>query len=87
MSRAFPSCTWSIPAEIYLRHACSYHEIEDGHARAGELPTSESPLGWGYSVTGGRMRRTENDPSPKKKEWYVRLPELRLGLKRGLIWS
>jgi hypothetical protein len=31
VSRAFPSCTWSILAEIYLCHACSHHEIEDGN--------------------------------------------------------
>jgi hypothetical protein len=35
VSRAFPSCTWSILAEIDLCHACSYHEIEDGNARTG----------------------------------------------------
>jgi hypothetical protein len=35
VSRAFPSCcTWSILAEIYLCHACSDHEVEDGNARA-----------------------------------------------------
>jgi hypothetical protein len=36
VSRACPSCTWSILAEIYLRHACSYQEIEDGNAWTGE---------------------------------------------------
>jgi hypothetical protein len=35
VSRAFPSCTWSIMAEIYLCHACSYQEIEDGNAWTG----------------------------------------------------
>eukprot|EP01047_Picozoa_sp_COSAG01_P065464 COSAG01_NODE_8849_length_2638_cov_1.501772_1_plen_78_part_10 len=35
MSRAFPSWKRSILAEIYLCHACSYHEIEVGNARAG----------------------------------------------------
>eukprot|EP01047_Picozoa_sp_COSAG01_P045867 COSAG01_NODE_4258_length_5201_cov_4.634065_6_plen_143_part_00 len=40
MSRAFPSWTRSILTEIYLCHACSYHEIEDGNARAGERATA-----------------------------------------------
>eukprot|EP01047_Picozoa_sp_COSAG01_P040622 COSAG01_NODE_3434_length_6100_cov_7.180970_3_plen_203_part_00 len=35
MSRAFPSCLRSLLTEIYLCHACSCHEIEDGHARTG----------------------------------------------------
>eukprot|EP01047_Picozoa_sp_COSAG01_P046522 COSAG01_NODE_4377_length_5085_cov_6.039110_3_plen_142_part_00 len=35
VSRAFPSCTRSILAEIYLCHACSCQEIEVGNARAG----------------------------------------------------
>jgi WD40 repeat protein len=35
VSRAFPSCTRSILTEIYLCHACSCQEIEDGNARAG----------------------------------------------------
>eukprot|EP01047_Picozoa_sp_COSAG01_P019775 COSAG01_NODE_1110_length_11657_cov_5.360616_9_plen_165_part_00 len=34
MSRAFPSWKRSILTDIYLCHACSYHEIEDGNARA-----------------------------------------------------
>ena len=29
VSRAFPSSTRSILAEIYLRHACSCHETEE----------------------------------------------------------
>jgi hypothetical protein len=37
VSRAFPSCTRSIWTEIYLCHACSCHEIEDGNARAGRV--------------------------------------------------
>jgi hypothetical protein len=32
VSRAFPSWNRSILTEIYLCHACSYHEIEDGNA-------------------------------------------------------
>jgi hypothetical protein len=36
VSRAFPSCARSILAEIYLRHACSCQEIEDGNARTGD---------------------------------------------------
>jgi hypothetical protein len=32
---AFPSWKRSILTEIYLCHACSYHEIKDGNARAG----------------------------------------------------
>jgi hypothetical protein len=43
VSRAFPSWTWSILAEIYLCHACSAHEIEDGNARAGALGLSLLP--------------------------------------------
>jgi hypothetical protein len=35
VSQAFPSWNWSIWTEIYLWHACSYHKIEDGNARAG----------------------------------------------------
>jgi hypothetical protein len=40
VSRAFPSWNRSILTEIYLYHACSYHEIDDGIARPGlaELP-------------------------------------------------
>jgi hypothetical protein len=33
VSRAFPSWKRAIWTEIYLRHACSCHEIEDGNAR------------------------------------------------------
>jgi hypothetical protein len=36
--RAFPSYTRSILTKIYLCHACSCHEIEDGHAWTGKLP-------------------------------------------------
>jgi hypothetical protein len=32
---AFPSWNRSILTEIYLCHACSHHEIEDGNARTG----------------------------------------------------
>eukprot|EP01043_Picozoa_sp_COSAG02_P066728 COSAG02_NODE_10479_length_1901_cov_0.931298_1_plen_329_part_00 len=35
VSRAFPSYTRSILTEMYLCHACSCEEIEDGNARAG----------------------------------------------------
>jgi hypothetical protein len=35
VSRAFPSWDRSILTEIYRCHDCSYHEIEDGHARTG----------------------------------------------------
>jgi hypothetical protein len=35
VSRAFPSWNRSILTEIYLCHACSYHETEDGNAREG----------------------------------------------------
>eukprot|EP01047_Picozoa_sp_COSAG01_P012431 COSAG01_NODE_561_length_15460_cov_95.444307_3_plen_79_part_00 len=37
VSRAFPSWNRSILAEIYLCHACSDHETEDGNARVGAL--------------------------------------------------
>jgi hypothetical protein len=42
VSRAFPSCTRSILTEIYLCHACSCHEIEDGNARSGSTPNGRS---------------------------------------------
>jgi hypothetical protein len=35
VSRAFPSWNRTISTEIYLCHACFYHEFEDGNARAG----------------------------------------------------
>jgi hypothetical protein len=35
VSPAFPSWKRSILTEIYLCHACSHHEVEDGNARAG----------------------------------------------------
>jgi hypothetical protein len=35
VSWAFPSWHRSILTEIYLCHACSYHEVEDGNARLG----------------------------------------------------
>jgi hypothetical protein len=35
VSGAFPSWKRSILTEMYLCHASSYHEIEDGHARTG----------------------------------------------------
>eukprot|EP01047_Picozoa_sp_COSAG01_P040868 COSAG01_NODE_3465_length_6056_cov_32.665268_4_plen_147_part_00 len=35
VSRAFSSWKRSILSEIYLCHACSYQEIEDGNARTG----------------------------------------------------
>eukprot|EP01047_Picozoa_sp_COSAG01_P027867 COSAG01_NODE_1854_length_9053_cov_2.566499_3_plen_422_part_00 len=42
MSRPFPSWNRSILTEIYLCHACSYHEIEDGNGRAGLLASTTS---------------------------------------------
>jgi hypothetical protein len=36
VSRVFPSWNRSILTEIYLCHACSDHEIEDGNARTGD---------------------------------------------------
>eukprot|EP01049_Picozoa_sp_SAG25_P009583 SAG25_NODE_962_length_4542_cov_45.139545_3_plen_123_part_00 len=35
LSRPFPSWNRSILTEIYICHACSYHEINDGNGRAG----------------------------------------------------
>eukprot|EP01049_Picozoa_sp_SAG25_P024828 SAG25_NODE_11427_length_304_cov_1.517073_1_plen_86_part_10 len=35
MSAPFPSWNRSILTEIYLCHACSYHEIEDGNGAPG----------------------------------------------------
>jgi hypothetical protein len=43
VSRPFPSWSQSILTEIYLCHACSCHEIEDGNGRAGRRATS-SPV-------------------------------------------
>jgi hypothetical protein len=42
---AFPSCVRSILTEIYLRHACSCHEILSGNSAAGRPapPTSRRP--------------------------------------------
>ena len=37
VSRPFPSWNRSILTDIYLCHACSYHEIKDGNGRAGPL--------------------------------------------------
>jgi hypothetical protein len=42
VSRPFPSWNRSILTEIYLCHACSYHEIEDGNGRAGLLASTTS---------------------------------------------
>eukprot|EP01047_Picozoa_sp_COSAG01_P026040 COSAG01_NODE_1664_length_9573_cov_31.637429_8_plen_101_part_00 len=44
MSRPFPSWNRPILTEIYLCHACSCHEIEDGNGRAG-LCLAPSALG------------------------------------------
>ena len=35
VSRPFPSWNRSILTDIYLCHACSYHEIEDGNGAPG----------------------------------------------------
>jgi hypothetical protein len=43
VSRAFPSWKRSILTEIYLCHACSYHETEDGNARAGAEGDGAAP--------------------------------------------
>eukprot|EP01047_Picozoa_sp_COSAG01_P000835 COSAG01_NODE_16_length_40091_cov_15.728646_48_plen_102_part_00 len=44
---AFPPCARPILTEIYLRHACSCHEMLSGHAAAGHkswaLCTFDSP--------------------------------------------
>jgi hypothetical protein len=68
VSRAFPSWKRSILTEIYLCHACSYHEVEDGHAartggagvpragRAGGLPDlapASRVVGCGSQPLGG----------------------------------
>jgi hypothetical protein len=47
VSQAFPCYTLCISTEIYLCHACSHHEIEDGNARAGPMrggPMRPPPL-------------------------------------------
>jgi hypothetical protein len=41
--RAVPSWNRSMLTEIYLCHACSDHEIEDGNARAGPPSTTPGP--------------------------------------------
>jgi hypothetical protein len=43
VSRAFPSYTRSILAEMYLCQACSCHAIEDGNARPGARQPGEPP--------------------------------------------
>jgi lysosomal Pro-X carboxypeptidase len=47
VSRPFPSWNRSISTEIYLCHACSYHEIENGNGRPGvpPQPDGRSPPG------------------------------------------
>ena len=42
MRRAFPSFLWSILTDIYLCHACSCHDIEDGNAWTGKLGQGSS---------------------------------------------
>jgi hypothetical protein len=48
VSRAFPSWNRSILTEIYLCHACSYHEIEGGNTRAGLAGRGGRRLDHGY---------------------------------------
>jgi small GTP-binding protein len=45
VSRAFPSCARSILTEIYLCHACSCQEIEDGNAARAGMPRRAQGLG------------------------------------------
>eukprot|EP01047_Picozoa_sp_COSAG01_P071222 COSAG01_NODE_10998_length_2030_cov_2.434490_1_plen_49_part_10 len=45
MSRPFASWNRSILTEIYLCHACSYHEIEDGNGAPGRVGTSAEGAG------------------------------------------
>jgi hypothetical protein len=44
VSRAFPSWKQSMLTEIYLCHACSCHEVEDGNARAGDSGAATEAL-------------------------------------------
>eukprot|EP01049_Picozoa_sp_SAG25_P003024 SAG25_NODE_165_length_13094_cov_31.386149_12_plen_337_part_00 len=65
VSRAFPSWKRSILTEIYLCHACSYQEIEDGNARAGHdrrrlveaFARSKHAACAAWGGGGGRRRR------------------------------
>jgi hypothetical protein len=43
-SAPFPSWNRSMLTEIYLCHACSYHEIEDGNGAPGHLPENAAAL-------------------------------------------
>jgi hypothetical protein len=52
--RPFPSCPWSILAEIYLCHACSDREIEDGHARTAVRAAHPGRQAAGLAGPGGR---------------------------------
>jgi hypothetical protein len=56
VSRPFPSWSRSILTEIYLCHACSYHEIEDGNGRAGGVRGGGVRVGagWRRGAAGGR---------------------------------
>jgi hypothetical protein len=54
VSRAFPSWNRSILTEIYLCHACSYHETEDGNARTGGAPPA----------AGAALRLPGQPPAP-----------------------
>jgi hypothetical protein len=60
VSRPFPSWNRSILAEIYLCHACSNHDIEDGHgragARAGGAPAMAAPPPRWTCRTPGELR-------------------------------
>jgi hypothetical protein len=59
VSRAFPSWKRSVLTEIYLCHACSYHEIEDGNTRVGRPPSSAG-------------RRSQRPPPPTTPPGPVR---------------
>jgi hypothetical protein len=64
VSRAFPSWKRSILAEIYLCHACSYHEIEDMET-PGQV-SAALPPGWAQA----------SDPSSGKVYYYKGAREL-----------
>jgi hypothetical protein len=72
-ARAFPSLTRSILTDIYLCHACSCHEIEDGNARGrgcspldgsqALVARQEGPEGGGATHGAAPARPGAQDPA------------------------
>jgi hypothetical protein len=61
VSWASPSCVRSILTEIYLCHACSCHEVEDGNARTGHTRGAAARRGAAHA---GRVSATHMSPPP-----------------------